>query len=311
MTKQECNIPLVSVIVLSFNSSSFIVETLNSIKLQTYNHLELIITDDFSSDDTVTKVNEWLSDKKNIDKFQRVEFVINQKNQGISGNCNIGLNASKGQWLKFIAGDDILYPKCIELFVNYSLQNPDSKFLISKLNYFYNKSDAPIAIWPKKVFPLTNYKQFKQQIIGGFIKAPAVFMNRYLLIELGGFNENYPFLEDDPLWIKFLYNGHCFHLVPNFLVGYRLHNNAISNGRANGYINPLFFDSIKRFKRDIIFPLMQNKKMFLWLAISKLEFNIKEKIVNNGNSELTITYIQKMKLLFVRIIRKILNIFDF
>ena len=54
------NSVLVTVVVLSYNSCSTIIETLNSVKEQTYNNIELIITDDASTDTTIEICRQWL-----------------------------------------------------------------------------------------------------------------------------------------------------------------------------------------------------------------------------------------------------------
>ena len=55
------NIPLISVVVLTYNSSLYITETLNSIKDQTYDNIELIITDDCSTDSTLIICEDWIN----------------------------------------------------------------------------------------------------------------------------------------------------------------------------------------------------------------------------------------------------------
>src|SRR5438309_3687253 len=103
MEKHFQDIPLVSVIVLTYNSAITVLETLESIKQQTFRNIELIITDDCSKDNTVEICSNWLNSNKGI--FVRVIILEVDKNTGTSANCNRGLKASTGQWIKFIAGD--------------------------------------------------------------------------------------------------------------------------------------------------------------------------------------------------------------
>ena len=100
--------PLISVIVITYNSSSTILETLDSIKRQTYSNIELVVSDDCSKDDTVKKAQNWILDN-NINGI----VVTTKKNAGIPANVNKGIKAAKGTLVKIIAGDDILYDYAI------------------------------------------------------------------------------------------------------------------------------------------------------------------------------------------------------
>lgn len=70
-------LPLVTVCVVTYNSEDFILETLESIKNQTYKNFELIISDDGSSDNTLTVAKKWL--EKNDKYFVRTHVVSTEK----------------------------------------------------------------------------------------------------------------------------------------------------------------------------------------------------------------------------------------
>jgi len=97
---------LVSIVVITYNSSKYVLETLESCKNQTYKNIELIISDDASKDNTVKLCQNWI--EKNKKRFFRTELITTIKNTGIPSNCNRGVRASKGEWVKLIAGDDVL-----------------------------------------------------------------------------------------------------------------------------------------------------------------------------------------------------------
>lgn len=65
---------LVSVVVITYNSEKYILETLESIKTQSYKNLELIISDDCSKDDTVMICRDWLD--KEGERFIRTKLII-------------------------------------------------------------------------------------------------------------------------------------------------------------------------------------------------------------------------------------------
>ncbi|GAB1452027.1 hypothetical protein MASR2M47_20830 [Draconibacterium sp.] len=104
--------PLVSIVVITYNSSKFILDTLESAKEQTYQNLELIITDDCSTDNTIEICQNWI--EKNSYRFVNTELITVEKNTGTAPNANRGLKVSKGEWIKFIAGDDFLLTNCID-----------------------------------------------------------------------------------------------------------------------------------------------------------------------------------------------------
>ena len=97
--------PLVSISVITYNSSKYVIETLDSAKAQTYQNIELIISDDCSTDNTVEICKNWINDNK--ERFVRTELITVKKNTGISPNCNRANNAANGEWIKEIAGDEI------------------------------------------------------------------------------------------------------------------------------------------------------------------------------------------------------------
>ena len=74
-------IPLVSVVVITYNSSNYLLDTLESFKAQTYKNIELVITDDHSSDDTIAISEKWLI--ANGSFFYSTKLVKAEKNTGI------------------------------------------------------------------------------------------------------------------------------------------------------------------------------------------------------------------------------------
>ena len=129
----DLKMPLVSVIIPCYNHQNYIESCLLSIMKQTYFAIELIIIDDCSKDSSVNIM------KKNLEqlqqRFERVEIREHKVNKGLTKTLNEGLNLSRGNYIKVLASDDMLHPKCIELLVATMEQNKAYDMLFSNGQY--------------------------------------------------------------------------------------------------------------------------------------------------------------------------------
>ncbi|MCR4854035.1 MAG: glycosyltransferase family 2 protein, partial [Prevotella sp.] len=127
--------PIVTVVVYTYNSSEFVLETLDSIKQQTYPDLMLCISDDCSSDSTVELCKKWIEENK--DRFIKTKLLTFDSNTGISANANRAWDACETEYIKDIAGDDLLLPNCIQDYVDYIQDNPDAVVVFGRVKSFY------------------------------------------------------------------------------------------------------------------------------------------------------------------------------
>jgi glycosyltransferase involved in cell wall biosynthesis len=126
----------ITVGIATYNSASFVEETLNSIYIQYYSDIHLIISDDYSTDETKIIVQNWIHKKEVKERFISIQFLTVENNTGVSANCNRIIANSKTEWIKFIAGDDILLPNCLQDNLNFINQNADSKILFSQVEVY-------------------------------------------------------------------------------------------------------------------------------------------------------------------------------
>ena len=302
--------PLFSVVVITYNSSKYVLETLESIKSQTYQNLEVIISDDCSTDETINICKCWIEENKG--RFVKIELITVDKNTGITANCNRALPLTNSEWIKFIAGDDILFPRAIESHVEFISQkkHENAVIVVSSIQVFKDTIESKSYVWPNFHFSHNQREQLRRQLIGGFIKAPGVFINREILVnKFGGFNERYPMYEDDPLWILFLTNGYQFHFNNEILVGYRIHNNSVSNSVRNRDVGKhlSFWDNFYSFKSDVSFPLMLKNKFYLEYWLCRARYYIAKNGLNScfwHFAERMISYFLKILALWNRLIYK-------
>jgi len=223
--------PLVSIIVITYNSSKYVLETLESAKAQTYQNIELIVSDDCSIDNTVEICREWI--EKNKERFVRTELITAEKNTGIPANCNRGVKASQGDWVKIIAGDDELKINCIENNIKFAHQHKEAQIIHSNSDYFKNdfkivnfKGSKDINKEPLFTNNITTEEQYQILLRGCYINTPTVFIKRNVIMENGYFDETIPLLEDWPMWLKLSKNGYKFFFLDISTINYRVHDQS-------------------------------------------------------------------------------------
>lgn len=259
--------PLVSVIVITYNSSKHVIETLESIKEQTYQNIELIISDDFSQDNTVTICEEWI--EKNSNRFIDTCLIKSNKNTGISQNFNRGLFKARGKWVKFIAGDDTLELNIISHYISYISSNAHVKCLYSNVreykNEFNNHNIFPIKnISQYKINhpAITAIEQFKILLNESTVWASTLFFEKQLLLDIGGFNENYPMFEDRPILLAITNSGEKIYYVDIIGAKYRRHTDSVQIKNLNKFF-------LTKHREDVLHFFSENYLEFLTIKERK------------------------------------------
>lgn len=226
------NKPLVSISVITYNSSKYVLDTLESIKEQTYSPLELVVSDDCSTDDTVAICRDWI--EKNKERFESTKVVVAPKNRGISANYNQGMDNCTGEYIKEIAGDDMLLPNCVEDYVHFATEHPDAYFCFGRAIVFDGNEERRKHY--EQFFRYENYQlspeeQYRSLLEeGNFICSATFFFNREKMIELGIRNdERIPMMEDYPKWINILDKGGKLSFLDKEVVKYRMSSTGLSS----------------------------------------------------------------------------------
>lgn len=147
------NNPLVSICIPTFNGERYILECLESALSQTYNNIEVIISDDLSTDSTIELI-------KKVSQNSSVPFIIhNHVPSGIGSNWNNCLKHANGDFIKFLFQDDILFPNCIEKLMEVFVNNPTVDLVASKRNILVNNDyiSSSIKSWILKYSNLHEY----------------------------------------------------------------------------------------------------------------------------------------------------------
>lgn len=162
------NQPLVSIGIPVYNGENYITEALDSLINQTYENLEIIISDNASTDKTQEICEFYQKNEK------RIKYVRLDENQGAAFNFNNTFNLSKGKYFKWASHDDFLDTLYIEKCVDYLENNPDTHLCHSRKN-IVNKAGITIQ---KLDFPgLEIRKDNAYDRFSNFLKAFRYFQD--------------------------------------------------------------------------------------------------------------------------------------
>lgn len=234
---------MVSVIVVTFNSSETVLDTLDSIYLQTYTPLELIVSDDHSKDNTIEKVNGWIDSHQ--ERFEHVQVIESSENTGVAPNCNRGFSVAKGDFVQIIAGDDLLLPNAIAEKVAFA-ENHGYDYVLCKTEPFGENQQNVKAVqkWCEEGYRIIREgyaSQLDHIFCDNFIAGPSgAFYRSSFLRGFGGFDEDYPMLEDYPFIYRYIKNGNELYLLDKVLSKYRISNSSLSGASKNPRNSPMW-----------------------------------------------------------------------
>lgn len=185
--------PLVSIVIPTYNRSSIISRTLDSLQVQTYQNWECIVVDDGSTDNTASIVSEY---KKKDFRFSYFNRPSN-KPKGASACRNYGLQCAKGSYVIFLDSDDILIDNCVGSRILKIEENPDNDFWIFPMFVQNGSNDKQAAKIPINDNYLIEFLSCK--IHWGIM---CTMWDINFIKKINGFNELYPRLNDPEVHIR-------------------------------------------------------------------------------------------------------------
>lgn len=288
--------PLVSVVIITYNSEKTVIETLDSVKSQTYKNIELIISDDGSKDETVKLCSEWLEENKSF--FVNTKLLTVENNSGTPKNINRGIRASKGEWIKPLAGDDKLSQLAIERFV-YNATSVHGDFFCSDIEVFCDEGESNLNFYIdcyEKCFKTISEplkKKQRQVLTANTYLAPGWFYSRDLYNAMKGYDETYLLLEDWPFICMTLYAGYDIIPINEKLVQYRIVSHTDSHKKITKGRNLVFEDAKTLFYKFRRKKLLESKRIFTVWNIT-LDYFILSEVQKYGEKSL---YVLLCKLL--------------
>ncbi|WP_024931121.1 glycosyltransferase family A protein [Methylophilus sp. OH31] len=207
--------PLVSIIIPYFNAASYIEECVNSVLNQSYSNIEIIVVDDGSTD-------------HGVDKISHMEqlTIIHQQNAGACVARNQGLEAARGEFVKFLDADDYLEKDCIALQVEEALKHDNNTIVYGNFTIVSKNTLKPVNT---RIAP----KNQTATLLFSDLLTTTPLHRRYMLEAIGGFDTRFKNGQEWNLHVRLAGKGYKFVHMDKNIYFYRVHtaDGRISNKR--------------------------------------------------------------------------------
>lgn len=266
--KREC----ISVLILLYNNINYYKECISSVLKQIYKNIEIVISDDGSENFNKNELLNYIQ-VNNKGNIKNIIINHNEHNIGIVKNYNKAISLSTGEYIFYLAVDDVFYDdKVLEDVAEYFFKSGELIFTGYKEVYDKNM-DKCIKTLPRKnevKFLKSNNPNmlYKKLCIGSFISGSNTPFSRKLIEKYGYLDEEYFYLEDYPKYLKLTRNGCNISFLDRKLIKYRM-GGVTTNGIINDYLRKdLRLAAIKECKEyflDVWQNInLNNKKIIGW-----------------------------------------------
>ena len=208
----------VTVCISAYNGSKYIAETILSVLNQTHNNIELLITDDASSDNTLDIV-------KSI-KDPRIKIFQNKYNLGVTKNINKMVRNASGDFCILLGQDDLFQPDHLDCMLKQFVQSEvilvhcDARLIDEK-----GENLGILARDDQKQI-LYNRNPLKTLAFKNYIQSCGMMFRTDAFIKSGGWDEKYPLFGEWLWYIKIAKNG-TFGYCTETISSYRKHSASI------------------------------------------------------------------------------------
>ena len=295
--------PLVSIISVNFNQIQVTLELLQSLRSISFCNFEIILVDNGSIQD---------SKKLLAEKYPEVNYIFSDKNLGFSGGNNLGIRASKGDYLFFVNNDTEITEGCIETLLQLFNSIPQLGIVSPRICYDPKLTDNQQIIQyagATHVNPMTarneiigekqiDQGQFNEAKETAYVHGAAMMIKREVVNNVGVMPEEFFLYYEELDWSEQIRNaGYKVYVEPNALVFHKESLAVGQNSTLKTYYhtrNRIFFVRRNRSQSQIVifylflffFTIPKNTLVFLknreWGHISAFYKGVWWNFFNNG-----------------------------
>lgn len=228
---------LVSVVITAWNVGRYIKECLDSVLGQEYNNLEVVVVEDCSTDNTLEVIRSY--------DDSRVKLIVNQENVGAGMSRRIGINASTGDWVITVDGDDYLSANFIGDLVE-AADKTGADIVNGGITSFVDgmkKSAKGYTFEDKVVEGFDKFKSHQEEDIR-FLNNKLVRRTLYDKVEYCGRR----FIEDTPTLYKLLWYANKVAYINNYGYWYRQRSYSLIHYTSDADKEKYLMEAVKDIK---------------------------------------------------------------
>ena len=279
----------VSVMVLTFNRSKLLKETIDSILNQTFKDFEIIVVDNYSTDNTEEVVKSY--------NDNRIKYFKN-KNYGLLAiNRNFAIEQSSGEYIASCDDDDLWFPKKLEKQLA-EFEKDESIGLVCSNGFYLYKNGKKRKIFSSR----DRYFSFKKLLKINKIMCCSVLIKKSVFDDVGIFDEDNPKIftaEDYEMWLR-IAKKYKMRYIGEPLIKYRIHDDNLKNEH-------LFGEKILKVDTEVYKGLLSKEIIDNTTynnLIKKLNYRTSVlRLANHGEKiKLQIKFFDKCKLIFLYVL---------
>ena len=261
----------VSVIIPCYNQGKYLAEAINSVLAQTYMNVEIIVTDDCSTDNTMEVLTDLAENSPNI------FFIHNEKNLGVAASRNLAIEQSTGDYILPLDADDTIEKTYVEKAAKILDKNPNIGIVYCNARKFGKVNEK----WDLPDFDISTFL-FQNCIFN------CAMFRKNDFIQAGGFDPDFNIgAEDWDLWLYFLETGLGVYKINETLFNYRIYDKSsrtqissvnykiiwqkILKKHIDLYVNNKdFIDKMFFFRKEDFIDKKRNKKILKYKKLFRI-----------------------------------------
>lgn len=286
---------LISIILPIYNGEKYLSQSIESVLNQTYRNIELIIVNDYSTDDTLKISNKY------AEKDSRIKIINNKENKKLPASLNVGHKEAKGDFITWTSDDNFYEPNALEILLNEMVEH-EVDVIYSNFSLIDENGDLVRIV---KLPGIEN-------IIFGNVISCCFLYKKEVFERNKGYNEDLFLVEDYDFWLRAIIHSR-FLQIKNVLYNYRKHEESLTNQIHTDYtkqkiwienVNEMYLSFWRNFSEKDYLELteLSSKSLmyqlinFEWLIINK---DIIKKTISKLNQNQNFKSINLLKMTFL------------